>query len=293
MKKIAIFLTASVTLTSAFATPQGTTSALYPMDSFNPDRINVSSTKEFLKIYSSEAKAFLKKGEFETTIDYETRIAKGLKTKSLSPDKIYAFKMDSISVKYNPDKEMYEVTTTDSTSVGRLFGMRRILLGADRTSENNLRINKLSRVSDKYKASNAYGRTLIVTRTKGEDFYINSQPFTNVSEDALVFPTAMEIAKKNSSCKKEVYVFGKLNGEVYTKSLTEYGAFSSPEIDYPIDIKIVKKTVPMNIVGMVLKCSTGAVLSVYIPAESDLDTDRIKPSKPKIYKLKSTSYELL
>lgn len=271
MKKIAIIFTTLIAVTSTFAATQSTTSGLYPMDSFNPNKFSASNLSEFSKRYVTEATAVIKKGEFETTADYEARIAKGFKVKSLDSDKIYAFKIDSLDIKYNPDTSQYEVKKVDSSTIGKLFNSRNgIIIGLDKVTETTLRIGKLNRLSDQYKASNAYGKTTTVHRLRGKDLYFEaSQPFTNVFNKSLTFPASIDVAKQNASCDKQVYVFGKLDGKPYTDSSHEYAALAVPKINNPSDIKVTKVTIPMNIVGMVLKCSKGTVLSVYEQSEID------------------------
>lgn len=280
MKKIAFILTAFTVVTSTFAAPESKTPALYPMDSFNPNSFKASSASEFIKRYSSEAEVIFKKGEFETTADYNARIGQEFKPKSLNSDKIYAFKLDSISAEYNPDKASYEVRTMGDPSVGDIFENE---MNVDDSSVKEtytyyLRISKLNRKSDQYKGSNAYGRTSTVVRMRGTDFYIKSPtPFGNSSDKnrsndyqtTLVFPTEVEIAKKNSSCNKEVYVFGQLTGEAYHNNPYDLAVASAPKFDYPLDIAVVRKAAPMNVVGMVLKCSTGTILSTYTASVND------------------------
>lgn len=265
MKKIAITLFVSTAFTPAFAASKTTTqssknspSKIYPMDSFDPMKFSVSNISEFTKRYATEAEVFLKKKEFETTAEYETRITKGFKTKSLDSSKIYAFQFDSIQIKYNPDQARYEITNVDSPDIGRIFG----------DHFGIIRVGKINRTSGQYKASNAYGTTANVIRIHGTDFYIkSSNSFTNVSDDSLLFPVEIESAKKNSSCKKQVYIFGKLNGQAYKDSSYDFAAIEMPKINLPVDIQIRKRTIPMDVQGVVLKCSNGAVLSVQIPAK--------------------------
>ncbi|WP_180076598.1 hypothetical protein [Acinetobacter sp. YH12106] len=260
MKKLAITMLVLTALTPAFAAPtKSSPSALYPMDSFNPNKFTASSSTEFVKKYSSEADVFLKKGEFETTAEYEARLAKGIKIKSLGSDKIYAFQLDSISTTYNPGKTRYEIKLQSSRYTGNLFGdSGRIItsFALDErdipTPQNTLRVGKTTRTSGQYKVS--------------KDFYIESSTsFTNVYDaNALTFPAEIDNAKKNASCKKQVYVFAKLNGETY----------KNRPYDAPMDMFVRNYTIPMDIVAMVLKCSTGTVLSVYEtlgnkPSESD------------------------
>jgi hypothetical protein len=271
MKRITLFLLASTTITYAFAAPQNTTSALDPMDSFNPNKFNASSISEFAKRYLTESTTVLKKGEFETTADYEARIAKGFKTKSLNPDKIYAFKMDSVEIKYNPDHARYELKDREAVTKGSLFGdYLYVPLGKKRVAHNMLRIGTLSRVSDQYKASNAYGKTATVIRLRGKDLYVQaSKHFTNVDDDYLIFPAPIDLAKQHSSCQKQVYVFAKLNGKLYQNSAYDYAVIKTPKINDASDIQITKQTIPMDIVGMVLRCSTGTILSTYEQSDED------------------------
>lgn len=284
-KSTAALLTLTALTSTTFAGTQNT-SALYPMDEFNPNKFTASNITEFVRRYSSEADVVLNKGEFETTADYEARVAKGLKTKSLDSEKIYAFRLDSISFKYNPDRAEYNVSVDDTVTNGSLFSSRTFSTDI----QHSLRIGKLNRTSDRYKASNAYGKTANVIRIKGKDFYIySSQGFKNVDSSDLRFPTDIEVAKKNSSCNKQVYVFAKLNGETYKNNSYDYAAIATPKIGYPLDIQVKKYTVPMDIVGMVLKCSTGTVLSVYEPSKND----QLKPIKDKVWNEDSTFSDFL
>lgn len=279
MKKLAMTLLASTALTSAFSAPQSSTSALYPMDSFNPQKFTASNIKEFVKKYSSEADAIVKKGEFETTAEFQTRLAEGFTPKLLNKNKIYAFQLDSIITTYNPDKTRYEIKLQRQPDLGRdLFGgsgWRPLIIGmtdSDKdkfTPRNTLRVGKLVRTSNQYTSSNAYGKKAKVTRIHGKDFYINSSKFFNVHDNALIFPTEIEHAKKNASCNKQVYIFAKLNGKTPSNYAEDFVAIKTPTIDLPLDIKVQRYTIPMDIVGMVLKCSNGTVLSVYDSSENN------------------------
>lgn len=235
MKKLAITLLASTALTSVFAAPKSSTSALYPLDSFNPHEFTASNIKEFVKKYSSEADVIVKKGEFETTAEYRARLAKGIQTKSLDSDKIYAFKLDSISVTYDPDEAQYNVDSDGG-----------ILLSGYASRENYDTRILISNVSPKgYVKKNIYIES--------------SKPFYNVNYGDLTFSTDIEVAKKNASCTKQVYVFAKLNGKIYQNS-----PYNAPPNGFRRDY-----TIPMDVVGMVLKCSTGTVLSVYDSSENN------------------------
>jgi len=296
MKKIAIFLVASTALTSTFAA----SSALYSMDSFTPNKFSSSNLSEFAKRYAADAATVLKKGEFETTANYEARVAQGINFKSLDSDKIYAFKIDSLDIKYNPDNAQYEVKNVDSATIGNLFGSHnRTIIGADKVAETTLRIGKLNRQSDQYKASNAYGKTATVYRLRGKDLYFEaSKTFTNVYNDHLIFPTSIDLAKQNSSCQKQVYVFGKLSGKAYQNSSYDYAVIATPRITNTSDIQITKQTIPMDIVGMVLKCSTGTVLAIYRQSDEDAplyksnssDTEVMDEIEDKVRRLAESSY---
>lgn len=267
MKKSALLIICSIIATYTFAENEKKSLVLHPMDKVEANILKSSNASEFVKRYTSEAKEFLKKGEFETTEEYQNKIDKNFKPKSLEFDKIYAFKMDSILIKYNPDKSRYEVITIEDPTIGNLFGKIYMNFNEEDMTipKNGLRISKLNRKTDQYKASNAYGKSMNVIRTRGKDFYIStSKPFSNVYDNALIFPVNIETAKSNAKCEKEVYVFGKLNGKAYINSDYDFAALSIPKIDYPLDTRVEKVTVPIDIVGMTLKCTKGNVISTYI-----------------------------
>ena len=182
------------------------------MASFDPNKFSVSSIPEFTKRYSSEAEIFLKKGEFETTPQYEERIAKGIKLKSLDFNKIYAFELDSVAIDYDVDTAQYKVRSVGF--VGDILEGNILDRDAfsDRDNLDVLRVGKIQRQTGSYIGSNAYGLKVKIQKVKGTDFYIKS-PLTlkyskeNVIVPVLTFPVSVEKAKQYSTCSKKLYVF--------------------------------------------------------------------------------------
>jgi TonB family protein len=275
MKKIVIALLISATFTPAFAdtktTKQSTqkaTTKIYPMDSFDPNKFSVSSIPEFTKRYFSEAEVFFKKGEFETTKQYEDRIAQGFKPKSLDSNKIYAFELDSINISYNADKNQYEILT-NRNDTGEIIEKDR--LSKEEPTSHYLRVGIIDRKSDSYIGSNAYGLKMKIIKIQGNDLYIKaSSDFKNyIKKDyvrsALVFPVSIEKAKQYSNCNKKLYVFSKLNGNKPDLYSTVGGAVNSATRDHPLDMFVDSKVIPMDVNALVLKCSNGQIIGSELP----------------------------
>ena len=310
MKKIVIALLISATFTPAFAeakttkqSMQKTGAKIYPMDSFDPNKFSVSNIPEFIKLYKADASPFLKKGEFENTQDYNERISRGFKPKLLNINKIYAFQIDSINIKYNPDKLGYEVSKADSPEFNEFLSSQTFVkLNKESLnpmtytkdfSESIIRVGKVDRQHNNYVASNAYGKKANVISIKGSDFYIKTLKILNDENevikdnqaskeeskdrldrlkdllsaqdktDKLFFLVDVETAKKYSNCNKQVYIFAKLNGQAYLNDSDDYSSFKTPTIDSLYKIEIRRQTIPMDVVGTALKCSNGSLIHSY------------------------------
>lgn len=270
MKKITIALLVFAVSTTAFSANQSTTknskntvSKIYPMDSFNPNKFSVSNIPEFTKRYFAEAEIFFKKGEFETTKQYEDRIAQGFKTKFLDSNKIYAFELDSIDINYDADKNQYEVLT-NREDTGEI--LEKDILSKAEPKSQYLRVGMVDRKSNSYIGSNAYGLKMKVIKIEGNDLYIKtSSEFKNhIKKDsfrsALAFPVSIEKAKQYSNCNKKLYVFSKLNGNKPDLSSTVGSAVNSATRDNPLDMFVRSKIIPMDVEALVLKCSNGQII---------------------------------
>jgi len=269
MKKIAIALLAccvSMTVFSANKTTtqksKNTISQVYAMDSFNPTKFSASNIPEFTRRYFSEAEVFLKKDEFETTAEYEKRIAQGFKLKSLDSNKIYAFELDSTGVDYDVDTAQYKIRM-GGVGVGDILEHDSYL---NRDNYNTLRVGKIYRKTGSYVGSNAYGLKVKIQELEGEDFYIKyssnlKYEKENIIVPVLTFPVSVEKAKQYSTCSKKLYVFAQLNNSKPDTSSNIVGAVNSPTRTLPFKIYITGKVIPMDIKGMVLKCSNGQVIS--------------------------------
>ncbi len=267
MKKILIALLISTVVTSAFSeakttkqSKQEVTTKIYPMDHFDPNKFLVSSIPDFTKLYFSESKKILQKGEFETTAEYEERLAQGLKLKSLDTSKVYAFELDSIKIDYDADTAQYKIKTVEIGS-GRILARNR-----DSEERNILRVGKIYRNTGSYIGENGYGVKVKVQEIKGEDFYIsNSSSIEHIKEDVifpvLTFPVSVETAKKYATCSKKLYVFAQLNNSTPDPNLNVISEAMTPTRNLPLKVFVTGKVIPMDIKGMVLKCSNGQVIN--------------------------------
>lgn len=304
MKKIVLALFVSTVVTSTFAAnktaPQSSKTSpnrIYPMDSMDPTKFSASSISEFTKRYFAESEVFLRKGEFETTTAYETRIAQGLKIKSLDTGKIYAFEIDSIRVGYNADSGKYEIYSGSPDGdvgniVDSLYDMKSYEFSKAPTI---LRVGKLNRKISRYVASNAYGAKVNVLSIKGDDFYIAaSESIENAEKSkesmlyALLFPVNIEKAKQYANCKKNLYVFAKLNEQKYKNDFL-VGQAHAPTRELPFEISVEAKVIPMDIKGMVLKCSNGQIIATTKSTPPFIPTIEGKPVSQPDYKIETGS----
>lgn len=269
MEKIIIALLISSVALPVFAasknikqTSGNSAGKIYPMDSFDPNKFSVSNIPEFTKRYFSEAEIFLKKGEFETTAEYEKRIAQGFKLKSLDSNKIYAFELDSTGVDYDVDTAQYKIRM-GGVGVGDILEHDSYL---NRDNYNTLRVGKIYRKTGSYVGSNAYGLKVKIQELEGEDFYIKyssnlKYEKENIIVPVLTFPVSVEKAKQYSTCSKKLYVFAQLNNSKPDTSSNIVGAVNSPTISMPFKIYVTGKVIPMDIMGMVLKCTSGQIIA--------------------------------
>jgi hypothetical protein len=290
MNKITIALLISAILTPAFAdtkttkqSTQKTATKIYPMDSFDPNKFSVSNIPEFTKRYFSEAEVFLKKGEFETTAEYEERIAQGFKLKFLDSNKIYAFELDSTKIDYDVDTAQYKIRT-GGFGVGDILEEESYL---ERNNFNVLRVGKIHRKTGSYIGENAYGLKVKIQELEGEDFYIKSSSnLKYTKEDVIVpiltFPISVEKAKQYSTCSKKLYVFAQLNNSKPNTSSNITGAVNTPTRNIPIKMYVTGKVIPMDIQGTVLKCSNGQVIGTMYP-ETPLTKEAEKSRKMEIW----------
>ena len=267
MEKIIIALLISSVALPVFAasknikqTSGNSAGKIYPMDSFDPNKFSVSNIPEFTKRYFSEAEIFLKKGEFETTAEYEERLAQGFKLKSLDSNKIYAFELDSTKIDYDIDTAQYKIKTAE-------IGSGRILARGIYSDEQNfLRIGKIHRKMGSYIGENGYGVKVKIQEIKGEDFYIKaSSNLKYIKEDVIIpvltFPVSVETAKKYATCSKKLYVFAQLNNTKPNLRLDVVSEAITPTRSLPLSIFVTGKTIPMDIMGMVLKCTSGQIIA--------------------------------
>lgn len=281
MKKIAITLLACCVSMTAFSASKTTAqksnniaSKIYPLDSINPNKFSPSNIPEFTKRYFSEANVFLKKGEWETTKAYEERIAQGFKLKSLDSNKIYAFELDSTGIDYDVDTAQYKIRM-GGVGVGNILERDSYL---NRDNYNTLRVGKIYRKTGSYVGSNAYGLKVKIQELEGEDFYIkHSSNLKYEKEDIIIpvltFPVSVEKAKQYSTCSKKLYVFAQLNNSKPVTSSNIVGAVNSPTRSMPFKIYVTGKVIPMDIKGMVLKCSNGQVISTSEFEPSSLESN--------------------
>lgn len=241
MKNITILV--GVILFSSNIGAKSIEKGIYPLDRFTPlEKFTATDPKEFLKKYRAEADPVFKKGEFETTTEYNKRIIE-FKPKSLDQNKVYAFKIDTSKIQYNVDQQQYEIP----------------LKIKDNT---DLKVAELTRFSSKYVGSNAYGRKETVLKLRGSDLYIKQSKSARFNRGKLVVPVDVETAKKYQHCKKELVIFTKFNDLRYSPPNDfDFSEITMPKLNLPLDIQIQKITLPMDMVGTTLQCANGQIIS--------------------------------
>lgn len=181
------------------------------------------------KSISSALKKFkLKKDEFETTADFESRmiaVSENKISSKLAAGDLLAFKRggyQDVTVKYSADDRILSIEAKPMTYSA-------FVAGRQLTWDN---VN-VSRKESFYRASNAYGATVTVTKT---DLNTCSLAFSNINTglfgtiDVVIKDASPELAKRAKSGVSYFYI-----GMLERPFISNIYESSPPKIDYPFE----------------------------------------------------------
>lgn len=217
-----------------------------------PVGYNGLDAKQFYKLFKSKV-GKLKKGEFETTEEFEKRTEdKDVLLAPINTSALYAFRIDYINSKYNADSQTYE--TDNSGSV-------RFCSDDSPLGWVTCKLDSISHKERKYTGNNSFGATINITKRTGLNFALAipkkssaiNQVFEHIKpgdghqggylyRDKFDFPLvdARKLGKKNIS----VLFVGRVTD---AKILEGRSLISEPTIDYPFDDFIQEEAMPFEL----------------------------------------------
>lgn len=215
--------------------------------------------KKFFTLFKAKVHD-LEKGEFETTEEFEQRIAD--KENLLSPIKtsdLYAFRMSGhVSKKYAADTQEY------------MLGSIQSCLTSGRSTPNWVTCEIAEIIHDEsYVGSNAYGATTTVTRRRGNRLALAIKKDNSLLNSVLVgsygyydyqdrLPVNLEKARKLKNEEFSVLFVGSISHPQIIEGQTVYGA---PTIDDPTDVLITVEGIPFNLKAIIVYVSkTGEII---------------------------------
>lgn len=216
-------------------------------------------SKKFFTLFKAKVHD-LEKGEFETTEEFEQRIAD--KENLLSPIKtsdLYAFRMSGhVSKKYAADTQEY------------MLGSIQSCLASGRSAPNWVTCEIAEIIHDEsYVGSNAYGATTTVTRRRGNRLALAIKKDNSLLNSVLVgsygyydyqdrLPVNLEKARKLKSEEFSVLFVGSISHTQIIEGQTVYGA---PTIDDPTDVLITVEGIPFDLKAIIVYVSkTGEII---------------------------------
>lgn len=229
--------------------------------------------RRFFALFTSRA-ATLKRGEYETTEEYQARTGDlGRTLAPISPDVLYAFRAEDFDIEYDADSEQFNVYRSnvcqDRTSHEGSFGVV------------TCRLSPLKTVSRSYVASNAYGAQAEVESFEGEYFgvtvkagsriidgYVSSHEVPKGEWVAVreTIKIPRERARKIGTKGIEVLFVGRVTG---TQVVTGPKTHSRPTRDFAFENKRQTFAIPFEVEEVVF----------YVPATGEI-LQRKKASAP-------------
>jgi len=275
---IVAFMLTSV-CTGAFSQPRANTShalaehaTFFPMPyksgSNLPPNFKGININKLWRFFESKQNSLIK-GEYETTAAYEGRLSKSVNDMApLSPDKEYAFLLPDIFPKYDADTQTFDIQSLMFCQKTPDFG--------DNKGWATCTVGNVQSASSSYVGSNAFGVTMSVDKTKGNNLAIavrDDSPFLqsnifshNEHSEAIgafdlktgfSYPIDKSRALKNEAIG--VLLVGKFNSE---KFITGRPMLISPTINDPTDMSITEDAVPFTPTAIVYYVErTGRVLA--------------------------------
>ena len=269
--KITICLTATLLLVAGMQSPQAaqakakpaSTAKKTPAETWKPTAFDMDAKllpanyagidlAKFDALFAAKAGS-IKKGEFETTEEFETRTAdKDALLNPISTHDVYAFKMSSIEVVYDADLQAYKIgkDTKQTCLANYTFGEHKdwVICTAGESG----------RVRDTYVGTNSYGASAKINRTFGRDvalaFPSNSPALTSAfkrntySAERYWYEDTLPVPLEKARGMKDMTV-----GVLFVGNITDAKVIEGrptviePKISSPMDILILKIGVPFSL----------------------------------------------
>jgi hypothetical protein len=195
------------------------------------------------------------KGEYETTVDFNKRIDSICKAPIISKltfDSIFCFQGDldtySDNLSYDADTEMFSIlnrglnssTSGSIKNVNQKFGYEKI------SGIHSIGLKNVVENQGKYEASNAYGKTVTVEKTKFESYNIIEYNDNNffMNGFSFKFKTSVDLARsyKQNGCLKLLFI-----GKIISPYTHQHFDSFKPTIDKPNEYINYDNYIYMNV----------------------------------------------
>ncbi|MEK6201309.1 MAG: hypothetical protein N2A40_02660, partial [Desulfobulbaceae bacterium] len=181
------------------------------------------------------------KGEFETIEEFAKRTAN--KDDLLSPintSDLYAFRMNDIDIKYDADAQVYLIRYR----CGKSYPWESL---SKTDGWPACKVASVHRDDDTYVASNAFGASRVVKRTRGIDFalaIVDSNPWLSNEYKYRRISVPLEKARDLKDKELAVLFVGRV---IEAKLFTKRSERIEPTIDSPRDLSIREEAVPFGL----------------------------------------------
>jgi len=220
----------------------------------------------------------LRKGEFESTADYNARREVALTEKFLGDSTVedtFAF-VKSVGdssrggLKYDYNADTSEVRLYALPTSSSMNGIGEPNMTNRRPSEglDQFDLDYKIRLSDTYQASNAYGVTVTVERTYADNLGIaaNKIPFLNFKRDWSYYQNPLPAAQFNLENAKAAKELPSLKALVVIKLASPYIVYNwfskKPTRDEPTELSVTGKYLTGSVLGIVFYSGiTGNILA--------------------------------
>jgi hypothetical protein len=213
-------------------------------------RLNISATKSFFEQFTRR-KEQTERGEFETNEEYQKRIAKPFDTTA-----VYYFKLETTPASSYKNYK-YEI---DAQKLSLIGGHCKNYAYYDYNPEGSDVVVILTRSESQgtYKASNAFGRTVMVEKSYLYDYVLSFANLDNVPDsvfrkDECTFtlsitapPKAAEQMSKNLTLVIGVKSLG------YQRSTKQCVLTIEPKIDSPSELSLFSRLIEVKFVSLFL-----------------------------------------
>ncbi len=224
--------------------------------------------RKFLELFRSKVEG-LKKGEFETSAEFEQRTANtDILLAPINTSDLYAFRVDNVDIKYDADSQVYEIGSSPLSP----FCRETYSIGASKVWVT-CKLAVISRQYDRYTGTNAYGASSVVERTIGSDFALafrKDSPILKLAvfyrrypiDDRYAFQdkisVPLEKARSLGGSQLTVLFVGRVSDAQVVEGR---GRLVEPKLSSPVDILITEDAVPFDLVKIIYYViQTGEIL---------------------------------